>query len=109
MAVPQGAAAIMGAIDVLHMPPPQRHDERRHRRRLFRGEEQVDVIGHQHIGVQRALGLAQRFSQPMQVAAVVFLAEKARLAVVAALHDVERNSIKLDTRTSGHEIMLARK
>ncbi len=91
------------------MPPPQRHDELRHRRRLFRGDEQGDVMGHQHIGMQRALGVAQRFSPPMQVAAVVFLAEKTRFAVVAALHDVERNSIKLDTRASGHEIMLARK
>jgi hypothetical protein len=45
----------------------------------------------------------------MQVAGVVSLTEKTRLAVVAALHDVERNSIKLDARASGHEIMLARK
>ena len=48
----------------------------------------MHMIGHQDVGVQRAFGLAERLTQPMQVAAEVFLGEETRLAIVAALHNV---------------------
>jgi hypothetical protein len=67
----------------------------------------MHVVGHQHVGVQRALGLAERFPQPMQVVAVILLAEETGLAIVAALHNVQRNAIEMDTGAAGHGRTLA--
>ena len=47
------------------------------------------------------------YFQPVEVSAVVFLAKEARLAIVPALHDVQRYAIKVDTRTAEHGRMLA--
>ena len=33
---------------------------------------------------------------------VIVLGKKARLAIVAALHDVQGNTIEVDTRSAGH-------
>jgi hypothetical protein len=54
-----------------------------------------------------ALGLPERFAQPVEVAAVIFLAEEARFAIVAALHDVQRDTVKMDARAAGHVRTLA--
>ena len=62
----------------------------------------MHVIGHQYIGVQRAICFLQRFAEPMEVALVVLLREKARLAIVAPLDDVEGNAIEVDAGAAGH-------
>lgn len=46
------------------------------------------------------------FPDPVQVPAVVFLAEDARLAIMAALYDVKRQAIEIDTRSAGHARIL---
>ena len=56
-------------------------------------EQQVHMIGHQRIGMKLTLVVCQRFAEPVQVAGVVLLAKEAWLAVVPALHDVERDTI----------------
>ena len=43
--------------------------------------------------MQGAVLLAQRFVQPVQVGVVVLFGEEAGLAVVAALHDVQRDCV----------------
>jgi hypothetical protein len=65
-------------------------NELRYRFSPFWCQQQVRVIGHQYLGVQRAFGLAQ----PMQVAVVIVLGKETRLAVVSTLHDVELNAIE---------------
>jgi hypothetical protein len=42
----------------------------------------------------------------MQATAVIFLGEEARLAIVTALHDMQRSSINVDARAAGHAGML---
>ena len=83
----------MGAVDVLHIAPSQRHDELWYVCCFFGGEQQVHVIVHQRIGMKLTFVNLQRFTQPVQVANVVFLAKEAWLTVVPALHDVERDTI----------------
>jgi hypothetical protein len=53
-----------------------------------------------------ASGGGQGLAEPVQVALVVFFAKEAGFTVVAALHDVQGDTIKLDARTTGHEDML---
>ena len=60
------------------------------------------MIGHQHIGVQRGVELGERLAQPEQITALVFLAEEARFAIMAALHDVQRDAIEVDAWAAGH-------
>jgi hypothetical protein len=50
----------------------------------------MDMVGHQHIGVNRTAAIASRFFQPMEVALAVLFGEEARLAIDAALNDVQR-------------------
>jgi hypothetical protein len=45
----------------------------------------------------------------VKIAVVVVFAEETWLTVVPALHDVQRNAIKVDAGAAGHERMLARK
>ena len=55
----------------------------------------------------RVKGARLDYFQPVEASAVVFLAKEARLAIVPALHDVQRYAIKVDTRAAGHGSMLA--
>ena len=50
---------------------------------------------------QHALAL-QRLGEPVQVGVVILLGEKAGLAVVAALHDMQRNAIEMKAGATGH-------
>jgi hypothetical protein len=59
-------------------------------------DEQVDVVGHQHVGVNGATVLQRRLAQIDPVVTVVHLGKEAGKPVVAALHGVLG-----DTRVSG--------
>jgi hypothetical protein len=67
----------------------------------------VYVIGHQDVCVKGAIVLNQGFLQPMEIAEIIFLSKKARLAIVATLHEVQRDSIEVDTGAAGHGATLA--
>ena len=101
-----GGRAFVGAVDVLHVAPSQRHDEFWYGCCFFGSEQQVHMIGHQRVGMQLTFVVYQRFTQPVQVAGIVALAKEAWLAVVSALHDVERDTIDLDAGTPGNNMRL---
>lgn len=65
----------------------------------------MHVVGHQRVGVQRAAGLRERFAQPVQIAVIVFFGEEAGFAVVAALDDVQRDTVEVSARAAGHAVM----
>ncbi len=96
-AVPQRPGAAVAAIDVLHVAATQRHDEAVHRLRRQWREQQVHMVGHQHIRVQFTARGFQRLTEPVPIAQVVVLAEEARIAVVPALHDVQRYVGEMDS------------
>jgi hypothetical protein len=52
------------------------------------GCEQMDVVGHQHIGMQGALFLEADFARLIKVALPIHVGEEARLAIIAASNDV---------------------
>jgi hypothetical protein len=51
-------------------------------------EQQMHVIGHQHVGMHRAAETAREFAQMGQVEAVVLFGEEAHRTIVAPLDDV---------------------
>jgi hypothetical protein len=48
----------------------------------------MDVIVHQHVGVEMAAGMQQGFTQELQVSTSVVVIKKAREPIVSSLHDV---------------------
>ena len=62
----------------------------------------MNVVGHQCISVNGAAAIASRFFQPMELAVIVLFGEKARLAIDAALNDVQRHFSELETWAARH-------
>ena len=58
--------------------------------------QQMDMVGHEGVGMRSALFFYERLAQPVKTGLVVFFAEEAGFAVMPALHDVQRNIIKMD-------------
>jgi hypothetical protein len=56
--------------------------------------------------MQRTFSLSQCLAQPVQVTQVIVFGEKTGFAVVAALHDVQRDTIQMDARAAEHTGML---
>jgi hypothetical protein len=46
-------------VDVLSVAPARRDNQVRNRGRVLRGEQQVDMVGHQHVGVESAVRALQ--------------------------------------------------
>jgi hypothetical protein len=66
------------------------------------------MVGHLHIGMQRAGTGLECFAQPVAIRVIVLLGKKTRFAVVAALDDMERESGKMDAWAAGHGESLAK-
>lgn len=60
------------------------------------------MVGHQHIGVNGTATSASRLLQPMEIAVVIFIGKKARLAVDTALNGVQRGVGEQDAGATGH-------
>ena len=57
---------------------------------IGRGDQQMHVIGHQHIGMDSAIVSPGRFGEPVAIEGVIFVRKENGFAVVAALDDVQR-------------------
>lgn len=62
----------------------------------------MDVVGHQHLRVQGTLVLERRFAKLLAVMQVVSVIGEARLAIIAALHDVLGNTGEVEAGQAGH-------
>jgi hypothetical protein len=62
----------------------------------------MNMVGHQQVGVQPAALAHHCLVQPTEVGTPVLVAEEARRAVVAALHDVQRQAVDMDAYAAGH-------
>ncbi len=100
--LPQRPAAPIGTIDVLHIALAQVLHQQRSAVGFLRREQQVHMVGHQHVGVDRAAELRCILGQTLQVKYVVFVGEEAGVAVVTALDQVQRNTGKRNARAAGH-------
>ena len=101
-AFPQRAAAVVRVVDVADIPPSERLQGARHGIGLLRREQQVDMVGHQYVGVHRAALAQCDLAQGRAIAEVVRLREEAGLAVIAALDDMLRDAGKVDASWARH-------
>ena len=57
----------------------------------LRRQQQVNVVGHQAIGVHRAAELAGKIAKQREIERIIVLGEEAGATVVAALDDMDRH------------------
>ena len=93
-AFPQTAAAPVSPVDVLHIALAERLHDAARRARIVGAHGQMDRVGHQHIGVHATALPARMIFQPVEVVLAVVRCEKAGLAVVSALNQMQRYSGK---------------
>ena len=67
------------------------------------------LVGHEHVGMQGTSLLVQGFAQPVKIGVVVFFRKEAWLAVVSALHNVQRHAIEVNPGASSHDPTIAEK
>jgi hypothetical protein len=78
-------------VDVLHVATANGDHHLQHTRGTFRREQQVDVVGHQHVGVQPATLAFQCLAQPPKIGESVLIIEEAKIAVGSmGWHDFAR-------------------
>jgi hypothetical protein len=65
-------------------------------------DEKMDVVVHQHVGMQRDVSTEQGFVQQMQIAPPVDVIEEAGQAIVAALDDMLRDMRKIEPGQACH-------
>ncbi len=58
----------------------------------MRCHQQVHMVGHQYVGVDVAPMLHRCFAQFLPLTEVIGVVREARLAIIAALHDVLRDA-----------------
>lgn len=103
---PQGSRTLLsfihppnvGAIYCLHHPGQPAGCIRRH--------QQVNVIAHQHIGVNPAILLVRVMTQQAQVGDAVAIRKEYGLTIVAALDDMLRISGRIDPSWPRHGLHL---
>jgi len=94
-AVPEGAGALLGAVEVLDVASTEGDEELGDGFGSLWRQEQVHVVGHQYVGVKLAAGLPERLVQPAKVGEVVLFVKEAGVAIVPALHNVQGQSIEM--------------
>jgi len=62
----------------------------------------MNVIGHQYVGVYETTVFLSGLVQPFKIMATIVIGEETRLAIIAALNYVLRNSCEIDTRLACH-------
>jgi len=99
---PQCAGAVVRPIHMAHVAPAERLHHATYATEVRRRHQQVDMVGHQHVGMDRATFALCDFVEIAQVTTIVVRREEARLAVVAALDDVLCDAGKIESGWAGH-------
>ena len=102
--LPQRTAAIVDAIDVLHVALSQVLHQQRGPIAPARREQQVHVVGHQDIGVDRAYVARRQLLQMVEIAAVVVIGKEAGAAIVPTLDDVQWGAGNAQASATGHDV-----
>ena len=106
-ALPQCSGTPMTDIELADVAASEFLHQASNRADVGRRDQQMNVIVHQHISVQSAACIQQRFAQQGDIALSIVLVEKAGQAVVAALDDVLRNAGQVESWLSGHAPRIA--
>ena len=87
--LPQRVVVPVGGAQVTRVTSGERGHQPRSAVRVDGREEQVHMIAHQRVSVDRALGPRRAFAQRFEVGGAVSCAGKAGAAFASALHDVQ--------------------
>lgn len=101
-AFPQRAGPSIVIVDVAHVAATERLHQRRRRARVLAGQQQMHMVGHQHIGMHGDAELERQLPQVLQIARPVDVGEEARLPIIAPLHDVLGNTGKIQSGLAWH-------
>lgn len=102
-ALPKCATSVIHPVDILDISLPQSFHEHGGAGGLLRGKEQVDMVGHQHIGMYGAAAHKAVFPQPFEIKSIITVSMEAGLAVVPPLDDVQGNAWKDKSWSARHE------
>ena len=89
-AFPQRARAPVPPVEMADVRSPQRLHHACRRGRVRGGDEQMRVIRHEHIRVDRAARAIAGMEQRRQIVLAILVVDETGGAVVPALYDVER-------------------
>lgn len=64
----------------------------------------MNMIGHQHVRMNAATGLPGILGQPVEIDTVILVGNKASLAVIAALNQVQRRVWQRKAGAAGHGV-----
>lgn len=82
----------VGAIDVLHVTLSERPHHPSGCSGFVRGHQQMNMIGHQHEGMNATALPSRVILKPVQVEAIVVQPVEAGLTIVTALDQVQRDA-----------------
>jgi hypothetical protein len=68
----------------------------------MRGDEQMDVVGHQRVGMKLAVVGCGGFVEPIEVDEVIRFGKETGLAIMPALNDMKRHGIKVSSGAARH-------
>ncbi len=85
----------MNSVDYADIPPPHVLQHPRNGAMLTGGHQEMDVITHQDVGVNRAVPANSRLMQAFEIKAAIHLAKEAGNTVIPPLDDVKRDAGKL--------------
>jgi hypothetical protein len=105
---PERSGAVVAVVDVADVSPPQRLHEAGDLSAAGRRHQQVDVIGHQYIGMHGTAFTQRDLLEILQVALAVHVSEKAGLAVIAALDHMLRDTWEVKAWPAWHRRLLAK-
>lgn len=96
-AFPERAGAAVGLVDMAHVASAEGLHHAAGAADFGRRHEQVHVVGHQYVRVDRAAFTPGGLIEIAQVASIVVGGEEARLAIVATLDHVLCDSGKIES------------
>ena len=99
---PERTAPRVNPIEILNIRLTQKFHHLRDPARLSRRREQVDVVRHQHIGVDVDFLFPRNRREPIQIPDTVLIGPEAWAAIVATLDDVEGESGDLNAWATRH-------
>lgn len=101
-ALPQSAAAAIGSVHILYIALTERLHHGADRPFGRCRHEQVDVVGHEHVGMDCTAVADAVLVEPVQIEPIVLVGEGAGLAIVSALDEMERDVGKYNTGAAWH-------
>ena len=106
--LPQCPRTSVPIVEMAHVGGPECLHHAGWRARVACGDEQVDVVRHQDVGMNRAACLLARVEKRQQITRAVEVVDKAGAAVVAALNEMKCVARKDDTQGTRHLRLMRR-